>query len=183
MTTGFFRGAAGTLGAATFAAVLVGGAGPAAAQEASTNRVGANTDWSLFVEGSPQECWAVSAPKEMVATRDGNPVSVRRDDPLMFVTWRPAQNVASEVSYTGGYPFAPDSTVSLDIGGTRFDLYVDGTWAYAAPEQDAAIVAAMKAGASAVLVARSARGNTTTDTFSLLGFTATVDEAARRCAG
>ena len=182
MRTGLFRGAFGALVAAGMAAGMIVGAGMATAQE-STNRVGANTDWSVFVEGDPQECWAVSAPKETVNTRDGNPVAVRRGDILMFVSWRPAQNIRGEVSFTGGYPFAPDSTVSLDIGGTRFDLYVDGEWAYAAPEQDAAIVTAMKAGASAVLVGRSARGTQTTDTFSLLGFTATVDDAARRCAG
>jgi len=40
----------------------------------------------------------------------------------------------------------------------------------------------MKRGANAVLNARSGRGTRTQDTFSLLGFTAAVEEAARRCA-
>lgn len=167
------------------AALLMPAAG-AVAQEAtgeSTNRVGANTDWSVFVEGDPQECWAVSSPKETVNTRDGRVVAVRRGEILMFVTWRPSAGVQGEVSFTGGYPFADGSTVSLDVGGTKFDLFVDGEWAYpASPEQDAQIVAAMKNGSAAIVTGRSGRGTQTQDTFSLFGFTASVEDAARRCA-
>lgn len=153
------------------------------AQEESENRVGANTDWSVFVEGEPKECWAVSAPKETVNTRDGRVVAVQRGDILMFVTYRPASGVKGEVSFTGGYPFAEGSTVSLDIGGTKFDLFTEGEWAYPAPADDAKIVSAMKNGAQAVIIGRSTRGTQTQDTFSLLGFTATVDDAAKRCEG
>lgn len=166
------------------AAAALLSAGTALAQDESTNRVGANTDWSVFVEGDPQECWAVSTPKETVNTRDGRVVAVRRGDILLFVTWRPSAGVNGEVAFTGGYPFADGSTVSLDVGGTVFQLPVDGEWAYpASPEDDARIVAAMKAGSQAVLTARSSRGTQTVDTFSLLGFTASVDDAARRCSG
>jgi hypothetical protein len=174
MMNGFIRGAI------LAGAALVSGA--AAAQDESTNRVGANTDWSVFVEGDPQECWAVSQPKETVNTRDGRVVAVRRGDILMFVTWRPSANVNGEVAFTGGYPFAEGSTVSLDVSGTKFELPVDGEWAYpATPEDDAKIVDAMKQGANAVLVARSSRGTVTTDTFSLLGFSASIEDAAKRC--
>ena len=55
-------------------------ANAATAQEESDNRVSANTDWSVFVESDPNECWAVSAPKETLNTRDGNSVDVRRGD-------------------------------------------------------------------------------------------------------
>ncbi len=155
-------------------------AGAVLAQE-STNRVAANTDWSVFVENDPKECWSVSKPKETVNTRDGRVVAVRRGDILLFVSYRPAANAKGEVSFTGGYPFKPDSTVSLTIGGQTFQLFTDGEWAWAAPEDDPKIVAAMKKGADAVLVGVSARGTRTEDKFSLLGFTAAVDDAATRC--
>lgn len=150
--------------------------------QVSTNRVAAETDWSVFVEESPKECWAVSAPKETVNTRDGKAVAVRRGDILLFVTYRPGA-AQGEVSFSGGYPFAGGSTVDLDIGGTKFDLFSDGEWAWSgSKEDDAKIVAALKSGASAVLTARSARGTQTKDTFSLLGISAALDEAAKRCA-
>ena len=57
---------------------LAGLATTASAQAQSTNRVAAETDWSVFVENEPKECWGVSAPKESVNTRDGRVVAVRR---------------------------------------------------------------------------------------------------------
>jgi len=171
-----------TFSAILFAAVLA--AAPAAAQEESSNRVAAQTDWSVFVESDPQECWGVSAPKETVNTRDGRVVSVNRGDILLFVSYRPAAGIDGEISFTGGYPFAEGSTVSLQVGDDTFELFTDGEWAWpASAGDDTRIMAAMKRGVNAVLSARSSRGTNTKDTFSLLGFTAAAEEAARRCAG
>lgn len=175
MTSPFARVAAGLCLAAL--------ATTASAQESSTNRVAAKTDWSVFVDDNPTECWSVSAPKETVNTRDGRVVAVRRSDILLFVNYRPGTGIQGQVSFTGGYPFAPGSTVNLAIGDTEFELFTnDGEWAWPATKaDDAKIIAAMKRGAQAVLTARSARGTQTQDTFSLLGFTAAVEDAAKRC--
>jgi hypothetical protein len=171
----------------TFAAILTAAvlsATAVSAQQESTNRVAAQTDWSVFVESDPQECWGVSAPKETVNTRDGRVVSVRRGDILLFVTYRPAAAVNGEVSFTGGYPFAEGSTVTLEVADTSFELFTDGEWAWpASPGDDARILTSLKRGTSATLTGRSARGTQTKDTFSLLGFTAAAEEAERRCAG
>lgn len=165
-------------------AVVAGGlAGGALAQDATTsdNLVATKTDWSVFTEESPKECWGVSSPKETVNTRDGAPVAVKRSDILLFVTFRPGQ-AGGETSFTGGYPFAPGSNVSLNVDGTSFDLVTDGEWAWAAnAEEDAKVLAALKKGGSAVLTAKSAKGTQTQDTFSLRGFTAAMTEAGERC--
>ena len=169
----------GRIGAVVTMAAFTGIA--AQAQE-STNRVAADTDWSVFVESSPKECWAVSAPKETVNTRGGQPVQVRRGDILLFATYRPGRSTP-EISFTGGYPFAGDSTVGLTIGSNEFQLFVDDQWAWSgSSEEDQRIFAAMRGGAEAVLTARSSRGTNTRDTFSLFGFTAATEEAQRQCA-
>jgi len=168
---------------AALAASLAVMAGAGAAQEESTNRVAAKTDWSVFVEDNPKECWGVSAPKETVNTQDGQVVEVLRGDILMFVTFRPGAGAAGEVSFTGGYPFASGSTATVQIGDEEFEMFTDGEWAWpASPEDDAALVEAMKAGAEATVTALSSRGTTTTDTFSLMGFTAVMEDAEQRCA-
>jgi hypothetical protein len=156
---------------------------PALAQE-SDNRVATMTDWNVFVEEEPKECWGVSKPTESVNTRDGQPVSVRRGDILLFVTFRPGR--AGEISFTGGYPFASGSTVEVSIDGQAFSLITDAAtnpeWAWpGTPEDDAALLAAMKAGTTATLTARSGRGTQTVDTFSLRGFTAAMTDAETRC--
>ena len=158
-------------------------ANSAVSQEQSDNRVSANTDWSVFVESDPSECWAVSAPKETLNTRDGNTVDVRRGDIRLIVFYRPSEGVTGQVMFTGGYPFADGSTVGLQVGDTNFQMFTQGETAWpATAEDDAKFVAAMKRGSNAVLTARSSRGTQTQDTLSLLGFTAAVEEAENRCA-
>lgn len=173
---------AGMTGALTLAIAVASGQG--LAQEESTNRVAAKTDWSVFVEQDPTECWSVSAPKETVNMRDGRVVAVRRGDILLFVTFRPSNEVQGEVSFTGGYPFAQGSTVTLEIGDAAFEMFTEGEWAWPATSgDDTKITTQMKRGTSAILTARSSRGTVTKDSFSLLGFTAALEEAERRCSG
>ncbi len=155
---------------------------PAAMAQDSTNQVAVKTDWSVFTEENPKECWGVSAPRETVNTRDGQPVSVQRSEIRLFVTFRPGSGAAGEISFTGGYPFAPGSTVKIEIDGAAFDLFTEGEWAWpGSAADDASLLDAMKRGSSAVLTARSARGTQTVDTFSLQGFTAAMAEAETRC--
>lgn len=164
------------------AMIMAGSAWAQEAGEESSNRVNAETDWSVFVEDEPTQCWVVSAPRETVNTRDGRVVAVRRSEILLFVSYWPSESRMGEVSFTGGYPFADGSTVSLTIGNSSFELFTDGEMAWAASEQDdQRIITAMKRGADAVLTAVSSRGTQTVDTFSLLGFTAAVEDAETRC--
>ncbi len=166
------------------AAVLAIGLSGSAIAQSESNRVAAETDWAVFEGADPKECWAVTAPKETVNSRDGSVVSVRRGDILLFVTYRPDQSVAGEVSFTGGYPFAEGSTATLDVGGTVFELFTEGEYAWpATPADDQKIMTAIKRGAEASVTARSSRGTETKDTFSLLGATAMIEEAEKRCSG
>ncbi|SFS86473.1 Invasion protein IalB, involved in pathogenesis [Sulfitobacter marinus] len=174
-----------TLRTIGFALTLAGFAGTGVlAQSQSTNRVAAKTDWSVFVEDNPTECWGVSTPKEMVNSRDGRVVAVNRGQTLLMVFYRPSAGAKGQVAFTGGYPFASGSTVNMDISGNTFELFTDGEWAWpATPDDDKKIITAMKRGATAIMTGRSGRGTQTKDSFSLLGFTAAVEDAAKRCGG
>lgn len=163
-------------------AFLTVAASGAFAQAESDNRVAAETAWSVFEDSDPKECWAVSAPTETVNTRDGRVVAVRRGDIQLMTFYRPSVGVSGQVTFTGGYPFAGGSTVNVRIGDQEFEMFTKGEWAWSANDaDDVKIIAAMKRGADAVLTARSSRGTITKDTFSLLGYTAAVEEAGRRC--
>lgn len=164
------------------AGLFLTGLATAAAAQQSNNRVAANVAWSVFEAADPRECWIVAAPEETVNTREGRVVSVRRSDILLMVFFRPNADVKGQVTFTGGYPFAGGSTVNLNVGGTEFELFTEGEWAWPATEaDDSKIVTALKRGAEAVLTARSSRGTLTKDTFSLQGFTASFEDAEKRC--
>ena len=156
-------------------------AAPALAQD-SSNRVATETDWSVFVEDDPTQCWIVSAPKSIRNTRDGREVAAQRGDIRLFVSYWPGDGKKGEVSTTGGYPYADGSSVTIQVGSEAFEMFTDGELAWAAsPTDDARIVSAMKKGSEAIVTGRSGRGTQTDDTFSLLGFTAAVADAEQRC--
>ena len=161
--------------------VTLGAAGAAQAQATTDQCPVSKTDWTVCLTDSPKQCWAASAPKSVVNRRGGQVVDARRGDILMFVVYQPDAGVKGQVTFTGGYPFADGSTVELKIGGSSWTMATDDEYAWPAAEDDAEIVAAMKRGAQAVVIGRSGRGTVTTDTFSLIGFTAAVDETAKRC--
>lgn len=159
------------LGSATFA------------QQMTENRVATKTDWSIFVDGDPPECWGVSAPRSSTATdRNGKKVTVRRSEIFFYVTFRKQAGGGGEVHFTGGYPFAPGSQVTVEVGSETFTLITqnEGAWT-TGPDQDQVLLAAMRKGSEAIVTGSSARGNITKDTFSLMGFSAAMDEAAKRC--
>ncbi len=156
----------------------------ASAQDVSNNAVANKTDWTVFVEENPKECWGVSEPTDTVNTRGGRVVAANRGQILLMVFYRPGSDAKNgQVAFTGGYPFKDGSQVSVQISGNEFSLFTEGEWAWpASTSDDAKIVSAMKRGATAVVTGESSRGTTTKDTFSLLGFTAAVEDAEKRCA-
>lgn len=170
------------------AAALLLTASPLAAQEA-TNVVDNKQDWTIYEEPSPtdtkvRECFATSQPTETLntSTATGQPKAVNRGMIRLFVAYSSDGKRKGDIAFTGGYPFKPGSTVNLKIGDNSFELFTQGEWAWPeSPAADERIRSALRAGANAVLTARSQRGTTTKDTFSLTGFTAASEDAQKRC--
>lgn len=171
---------------AGMAAVALASALLAAPAVAQSERVAVHTDWSVFTGSNPRECYIVSPPTASVARRGGEVVDVDRGDIRLFVTFRPDEGASGEVSYTSGYPFRADSTVRVSVGGETYQMSIGSgeadRWAWpATPAEDERLVAAFRRGAEATVTGVSGRGTETTDTFSLLGFTAALEDAAARC--
>lgn len=167
---------------AFFGAALAAGA---AASQGAPERVAAHSAWGVFVVGDPRECYVVSEPTSSSARRDGQAVEVNRGDIRLFVRFNPTENIANEVSFTGGYPFSATTPVRVEIGSEGFNLSPGAGdangWAWPSPEDDAPMVAAMRRGSAAVVTGVSSRGTETVDNFSLAGFTAAVGDAESRC--
>lgn len=168
------------LAAALLAGLAAGGAGAQTQFESVANE----RDWFVFETGSGNSrvCWVVSEPRSWEARRNNQRVQVRRGDVYLMVSTRPADGVRNEVSMITGYTFREGSDVRVQIGSNAFTMFTDGdkAWAEDAAADDR-IVAAMRAGTDARITGVSNRGTTTIDTFSLLGFTAALEDAQRRC--
>ncbi len=151
-------------------------AGAAMAQEPKL--VGNFGDWAVytFKGKSGKVCYAVSQPK------DSTPKNVNRDAIHFLITNRPSDKVRGEVNTIIGYPFKKGSTVSLQIDGSKFNLFTsgDGAWADSA-KKDSQVVSAMKRGSNMTVIGRSQRGTRTVDKYSLSGVTAAVNSLNSTC--
>jgi hypothetical protein len=152
---------------------------PGGSEQASTTsqRLGTVEGWTAYVykEKSGQVCYIDGQPQK------SEPASVKRKPPRATVTHRPDEKVANVVNFVEGYPLKEGNDVSLDIGGTKFDLFTkgDGAWARTS-DLDKMIVETMTKAKQAVVKGIPEKGRPTTDTYSLAGFAqalAMIDKA------
>lgn len=140
--------------------------------------VGTYKDWSLFKheEASKQICFAASQPKQM------SPDGANRDSVFFYVSAWPKDGVKSEVSVRLGYPIQSGSTVKVEIGGQSFDLFAKDDKAFVAdPTEELKLIEAMRRGNVMNVAATSTRGTATTDSYSLSGVTAALNDLAKEC--
>ena len=145
--------------------------------------------------GAPQAADAAPTPKAAdaaqvaaapaKAAQPPRPLSadgLNRGDIYFYVTTRPNEGVRYEVSVKTGYTYYSGSETEVKIGDSVFKLFTNEDWAFTdnAAEEDR-LVNAMRAGSSMVVTGKSSRGNTTIDTYSLLGITAALARAAKEC--
>ena len=146
---------------------------------AQTN-VGSFKVWNAFVANEPdgKVCFIASQPQDSKYSQ-----AIKGRDPVFFmVTTVPAKSIRDEASTVIGYSFGPNAEVAVDVDGAKFTMSTSNTdTAWAAPEQEAALVAAMKAGNRMTVQATSKRGTVTTDTYSLAGVTAALKKIAAEC--
>jgi Invasion associated locus B (IalB) protein len=142
-----------------------------------SERLGTAETWTayLYKEKSGKVCYLAGEPAK------SEPVAGKRKHPLAMVTHRPGEKIANVVSFAAGYPLKEGSDVSLDVGGSKFDLFTrgDSAWARTA-ELDKAIVETMAKGKQAVVKGTPQKGPAIADTYSLAGFAqalALIDKA------
>lgn len=154
------------------------GAMPAFAQSALPDLIGKYRDWTAYevTERGVKTCYMISEPT------DSKPEGVNRGDIHFFVSHRPAQKVESEINIQIGYPFKAGSLGSLKIGGAKFQLYTanQDAWLEDAKDEPRALNA-MRKGSDMIISGESKRGTRTTDTYSLLGFTAALNAINKAC--
>jgi invasion protein IalB len=158
------------------AAALVGTASTALAQTS----VGSFQSWNVYTsnEADGKMCFIAASPQNSKYSQ-----TVASRDPVFFmITSIPAKKITNEVSTIIGYGFGPNATVQLDIDGTKYTMFTANTdTAWAMPENEPALVMALKNGAMLTVTGTSKRGTVTTDTYSLIGITAALGKLAMEC--
>jgi invasion protein IalB len=164
------------------AAILAASALPAFAQAqpaaAGPTLVGQFGDWGVYVSQNTRSkvCYALSQPK------DRQPNNLKRDPGYFFVSTRPGENVKNEVSIMVGFPIKEGSEATAQVGDASFALYTkaESAWVRNIAEETR-LVDALRKGKDATVKSTSARGNVTTDRYSLSGIAQALDRVAQEC--
>jgi invasion protein IalB len=140
--------------------------------------VGQFGDWGVYVNQAPKSkvCFALSQPRERL------PANLNRDPGYIFISTRPADNVRNEFSVLLGFPLNEDADPSVQVGTDKFALYArqTGAWIRNVAEE-ARLIDSMRKGRDLEMKSTSARGNATTDRYSLSGLAQALDRVAQEC--
>jgi hypothetical protein len=141
-------------------------------------RLGKFGDWGAFVGGAGNNkvCFVLSQPK------DRQPKGLNRDPAYLFISYRPAAGVRSEVALITGYSAQDGSQPIATIGAASFGLLTkDGNaWLQNAAEESKFVQAA-RAGSALTVRGTSRRGNNLTDRYSLAGLGQAMEAAQKGC--
>lgn len=159
------------------AAVLIGAA--TAAQAEAVRLLGDFKDWSAYAStdgANGAVCFSLTKPKSVEPQPDGY------SQASLYLTHRPGENIANEFNLVAGFPFQPDSTATIDVGGQSFTLFTqnDAAWLDDAKQSDN-LASAIRAGSSMVVEGTTAGGIKVTENFSLSGATAASKAISDEC--
>jgi Invasion associated locus B (IalB) protein len=160
------------------AAATKGKPGEVPQTSTASQRLGTADGWTAYVykEKSGQVCYIDGEPQR------SEPAKMKRKQPRATVTHRPDEKVANVINFVEGYPLKEGSDVSLDIGGTKFDLFTKGDSAWArTSDLDKMIVETMAKGKQAVVTGTPQKGPPTTDAYSLAGFAQALAMIDKTC--
>ena len=157
-------------------------------------------DWGVYQSQASKGrvCYTLAQPK------DREPADLKRDPAYAFISDRPSEGVRNEVSFIMGFDVANPPDESLDpadekgskskkrkpgikgatatVGDQSFDLLAKATnlWVKNAAKEGQ-LVDEMRKGAKLEVKAMSKKGNLTTDTYSLAGFSQAMERVLKDC--
>jgi hypothetical protein len=150
-----------------------------AAPVAARDSLGVFGDWGAFRDPRVPRCYAIAAAQN---ARSGQPLRQGSGQAYASIGTWPRRQVRGQVHMRLSRAVAPSATISLGIGGQRFELTGGGGDAWARDRRmDAAIVAAMRSAGSMSVSTRDTSGRRFTDRYSLEGAATAMDAATVGC--
>ena len=143
-------------------------------------KLGKHKDWETYVinGAAGKVCFAQSKP--VLQAPKNNPREAR-----LFISFRPGENVANEISVTGGYEFNNKNLVKVTSGKNKykFDLIQDGfAWMSDTDNKlEKKMIKTMKKGSRIMVAGHTQNGSRTIDHYSLLGFTKAYNATKANC--
>jgi len=146
---------------------------------AKPEQLGSFGEWGAYLaQGSRDKtCYVLGQP------RDRQPKGKLKDTPgHIFISTRPGEGVRNEVAIDLGYSTRDGSAASAEIDGDGYELITKGNNAWVKDQsKEKEFVGALRGGTKLVVKASSAKGASTTDTYSLKGLSDALARVAQEC--
>jgi hypothetical protein len=138
--------------------------------------LGSDGAWTAYLAQNKagKVCYLVGVPEK-------TDPAVKRKTVMAMVTHRTEDNVSNVVSFDAGYPLSESNDVIVELGSEKYPLFAkdDTAWARTS-DLDKTIVAGLAKEKQAIVKGTPKKGRTTTDIYSLAGFSkalALIDKA------
>jgi hypothetical protein len=145
---------------------------------AEVKKMGSHKDWATYVMNAEtgKVCFAQSKP--LLQAPKSNPRDAR-----LFVSFRPGEKIANEISVTAGYEFNNQNSVIATSGKNKYklDLIQDGFAWMTSTKLESKMIKTMKRGSRIMITGRTQNGSQTIDHYSLLGFTKAYNATKANC--
>jgi hypothetical protein len=146
------------------------------AQIPAPNLIAQYGDWGVYVNRTAKTCFALTQPK------DRQPGNIKRDPAYFFVTSRPSEKLANEISIVAGFTLKEDADVVLAAGGANFAMFAKGAGLWIKePADEPKLLEALKNEKELTLKLTPAKGAVTTDRYSLTGLPQALERVAKEC--
>ena len=145
---------------------------------AEVKKMGSHKDWATYVMNAEtgKVCFAQSKP--VLQAPKSNP-----RDSRLFVSFRPGEKIANEISVTAGYEFNNQNSVVATSGKSKYklDLIQDGFAWMTGTKLETKMIKTMKRGSRIMITGYNQNGSQTIDHYSLLGFTKAYNATKANC--
>ena len=145
---------------------------------AEVKKMGSHKDWATYVMNAEtgKVCFAQSKP--VLQAPKSNPREAR-----LFITFRPGEKIANEISITAGYEFNSKNSITATSGKNKykFDISQEGFAWIADNKIENKMIKIMKRGSRIMITGYNQKGSQTIDHYSLLGFTKAYNATKANC--
>ena len=141
-------------------------------------KMGTHKDWETYVmnDEKGKVCFAQSKP--VLQAPKNNPREAR-----LFISFRPGENIANEISITSGYDFNNKNSIKAISGKNKyiFDIVRENFAWITDNKFEKKMIKTMQKGSRIMVKAHNQQGSQTIDHYSLLGFTKAYKATKANC--
>jgi len=141
-------------------------------------KISKSKDWEtlILIKDDGLTCFAQTKP--LLQSPKANKREAR-----LFVSFRPNDKVADEISTTSGYEFNSQNSIIAKSGKKKyeFDIAQDSFAWISSNKVEKKMIKTMKKGSRIMITAYNKSGSQTIDHYSLLGFTKAYNTAKKSC--